>query len=396
MAKFALSQTAQQLKRSIMRDLMPLATSPDILSMAGGLPATDCLPVARLQECLEAVLHRDGARALQYGPPYMPLRQWIAEYMRQKGVACQPENIFITNGAQQGLSILSRLFADPGDAAVIEAVTFTGVQQVATGRRLSIRTVPTNLDSGVDVDALDGALRALPRPKFAILIPNFHNPLGVTISLPKREQIAELAQQYNVPIIEDDPYSPLRFTGSPVPPLASLDRSSNIIYVGSFSKMLAPGVRMGWIVAPEALADRITVLRESIDLESSQLLQRAVSEFLQRGYLDESLRHLNRVNRERCSVLLTALQQELAPIDASWTVPKGGLFCWVTLPESIDAAEHFRAAVAQKVAYIPGNAFAVEGGYRNTLRLNFSNISAEHIREAVRRLASVLGSGPAT
>lgn len=389
-ATYQLSQTATHIKRSVMRDLMALAVSPDILSLAGGLPAYDCLPVEQMQACFEKVLQRDGYRALQYGPQYTPLREWLAGYMKKHGVECKPENIFITNGAQHSLAILSRLFADPGDAAVIETVTFTGVQQVTAGRRLEVRTLPTDLESGVEIEALARAFSQKPKPKFAILIPNFHNPLGVSISVEKREQIVTLAAKHDIPIIEDDPYSPLRFEGEAVPFLKALDDSQHVLYIGSFSKMLAPGLRLGWIVAPDELANRIIVLRESLDLESSQIMQRTVAEFLISGYLDSHLAKLNSTNLQRKNAMMAALQQEFAPLDAKWTTPEGGLFCWITLPGHCDTWKLFETAVAEKVAYIPGGAFAVDGGYTNTMRFNFSNASEANIREAVRRLARVI------
>lgn len=387
---YQLSETAKQIKRSVMRDLMALAVSPDILSLAGGLPANDCLPADELKACFERILQRDGYRALQYGPQYLPLREWLAAHMGRRGVSCKPENIFITNGAQHSLAILSRLFADPGDSAVIESVTFTGVQQVTLGRRLEVRTVPTNLVSGVDVQALEQAFGKQPKPKFAILIPNFHNPLGVSIALEKREKIIALASEYDIPIIEDDPYSLLRFEGKAIPYLRALDDGQHVLYIGSFSKMLAPAMRLGWIVAPDELGNRITVLRESLDLESSQITQRAAAEFLTSGYLDGHLAKLNNTNLQRKNVLMASLQQHFAPLGAKWTTPEGGLFCWVTLPDHYDTWELFEAAVAQKVAYIPGGAFAVEGGYNNTMRFNFSNATEANIREAVSRLAQVI------
>ena len=391
MQDYILSQTAATLQRSVMRDLMALAVSPDILSLAGGLPASEVLPGQEFSQSLERVLSRDGAAAMQYGPPWMPLREWIAGFMRGKGVACSAENIFITNGAQQALAILSRLFCDPGDTAVIEAITFTGVQQVTLGRRLNVHTVPTDLDSGVDVGALEHAFRTH-RPKLAVLIPNFHNPMGVTISREKRERIVALAAEYRVPVVEDDPYSPLRFMGEAMPPLKAMDEEGMVFYIGSFSKMLMPAARLGWIVGPAELADRITVLRESIDLESSQLIQRAVHDFVQEGRLEAYLDRLNSTNLRRRQVLMQALETHFASLGARWTKPEGGLFAWITLPEHIDAWQRFETAVQQKVAYIPGAAFAVQGGHRNTLRLNFSNITEEHIREAIRRLAQVFSA----
>ena len=243
-----LSTEVSYLKRSVMRDLLSLATAPDILSLAGGLPASEYLPLEQYRRCLSLVLEREGCRAMQYSPQYVPLRAWIADYMRSRGVQCSNEQVLITNGAQQGLTILSRLLLDPDASAVIEAVTFTGIQQVTAGRGAHVRTIPTDLDTGVDVDALEAAFKTSPR--LAILIPDFHNPLGVSLSVEKRARIAALAEQYGVPVIEDDPYSALRFQGEQHPPITAFDQAGFVFYVGSFSKMLAPSVRLGWIVAP--------------------------------------------------------------------------------------------------------------------------------------------------
>ena len=386
---YRLSRASSGLKRSVMRDLLGLAVSPDLISFAGGLPAADCLPLDQFRACVDDVLRRDGARALQYSPPLQSLRDWLAAYMRSRGVECTADSIFITNGAQQGLAILARLFLDPGDAAVIEEVTFTGVRQVVDAQGASIVTIPTDLATGADVDALEAAFTRSPKPRLAILITDFHNPLGVSLSADKREQIAALAAKHAVPIVEDDPYSALRYAGAALPPIKAFDSAGAIIYVGSFSKMLAPAVRLGWLVAPAALLPRITVLRESFDLESSSLMQRAVFEFLSRGYLEPHLARLNAANRERQAAMQAALREHLGDI-AHWTQPEGGLFVWVTLPDGVDTWATFEAAVARQVAYIPGAAFAVNGGQRNTLRLNYSNVKPEAIEEGVRRLAEVV------
>jgi len=347
------------------------------------------LPLDRFRDCLETVLRRDGPRVLQYSPPFAPLRDWLAAHMRSRGVECTAENIFITNGAQQGLEILARLFLNPGDVAAIEEVTFTGIRQVVDGQGAAALTIPTDLDTGVDVDALEATLRGSPRPRLAILITDFHNPLSVSLSLDKRERVAALAAEYEVPIVEDDPYSALRYAGAALPPIKAFDSAEAIIYVSSFSKMLAPAVRLGWIVAPTALIPKITVLRETVDLESSGLMQRAVFEFLSRGYLEPHLASLNATNRDRQAVMLAALEQHLGDV-AHWTVPEGGLFVWVTLPEGVDTWAMFEPAVARQVAYIPGAAFAVNGGHKNTLRLNYSNVKPDRIAEGIQRLAAVI------
>lgn len=375
-----------------MRDLLRLAVDPGIVSLAGGLPASELLPTTELRACLDGVIERDGARALQYSPPWEPLKEWIAGYMRQRAVRCDAGEVFITNGAQQGLALLSRLLLDRGQAAVIERVTFTGVQQITVGRGADIRLLPTDLSTGADMDALEEALRQEPRPRLVVLIPNFHNPLGVSLSAEKRLRAASLAAAYGVPLLEDDPYLPLRFEGEDLPPIKAHDQAGMVFYIGSFSKLIAPAIRLGWIVAPAHLMTPLTVLRESIDLEASGLMQRAVAAFLEQGHLEPHLARLTAANRTRRDILLEALKMHLGDI-ATWTRPEGGLFVWVTLPPDLDTWERFEVALRSRVAYIPGAAFDVAGGSRNTLRLNFSNVAPERIPLAVERLAAALRGG---
>jgi 2-aminoadipate transaminase len=384
-----LSDEATELKRSVMRELLGLAVDPAIISLAGGLPASEHLPIDEFRECINAVIDRDGARAMQYSPQFEPLRRWISEYMNSRGVPCESDQVFITNGAQQGLAILSRMFLDPNQTAVIEEVTFTGIQQVTRGRGAVARTIRTNLETGAEIDELEDAFRQEPKPRLAILIPDFHNPLGVSLSAEKRMRIASLAGEYEIPIVEDDPYSGLRFEGDPIPPIKAYDEAGFVFYLGSFSKILAPAVRLGWIVASAELIPKITVIRESLDLETSTLTQRSVAEFLQRGFLDDYLAGLEFINKDKFNTIDRALETQLGDL-ATWTRPQGGLFTWVTLPDHIDTWDMFPNALAEQVAYIPGAAFAVHGGHTNTMRLNFSSPGPDDIEGAIRRLAEVI------
>ncbi len=388
---YPISQVANQIQRSVTRDLIALASRPDFISFAGGLPAADYLPLAEIAACLDRVLTRDGPRALQYGPPYQPLREWIAAYMRRRGVACSVEQVFITNGAQQALEILARLLLDPGQPAVLEALTFIGIIQVARAHGAVVRTVPLDLASGVDL----AALSATDAPaRLGVVIPDFHNPVGASLTLDKRQRLAEAAARahVHVPLIEDDPYSLLRDTGQTLPPIKAFDEAGLVLYIGSFSKIIAPAMRLGWIVAPAAVQPKLTVLRESLDLESSQLLQRLVTEFVDRGCLEPHLAALNAANRARRAALCAALERELGGA-ATWRAPEGGIFLWVTLPEAYDAAALLRAAFEQKVAYIPGVHFSPDGCRANTLRLNYSNSTPERIDEGVRRLGVAVREG---
>jgi 2-aminoadipate transaminase len=386
---YRLSVEAGRLQRSVMRELLKRASEPDVISLAGGLPDSSLLPVEAYRDCLNTVLSREGGKALQYRPQYEPLKAWIAEYMRYRGVDCDDSQIFITNGNQQGLTILSRLFLDPGAPATTEEITFTGVQQVTAGRAAEVYTVPVDLQTGADTDALE-AVFAQHRPRLAVIIPDFHNPLGVSLTAEKRERIAELAGHYGVPVVEDDPYSALRFNGEPLKPIKAYDDAGYVFYLGSFSKMLAPGLRLGWMVAPSDLLTRLITIRESIDLESSALTQRAVYELVSRDLLQPHLARLNAANKTRCDAMLAALDTHFSDF-AHWTHPDGGLFVWLTLPENVNTWDLLPKAIDdQRVAFIPGGAFAVNGGHQNTMRLNFSAVQPEAIQEGVARLAEVV------
>jgi 2-aminoadipate transaminase len=387
--KYAYGHEITHVKRSILRELLAHAVDPNLISLATGLPSSELLPMRQMEACISAVIKRDGARALQYSPQYQPLREWIAGYMGQRGITCTADNIFITNGCQHGLALISRLFLNPGEPAVIEEITFIGIEHVTGGRGAQLRPIPTNLETGADMDALEQAFAQEPRPRLAVLIPDFHNPLGISITPEKRQRAAQLANQYQVPLIEDDPYSPLRFIGEKPAPIKVYDAHGWVFYLGSFSKILAPGVRLGWIVAPAEVVPDIGRLRESLDLETSTLMQRSVHEFTQRGYLEAHLEELNAANRQRRDVLLDALDTHLGS-SATWTEPEGGIFVWVTLPEHLNTWELVKEAIDNKVVFIPGGEFSVVGGYNNTMRLNFSNVALEAIPEGIRRITEVV------
>ncbi len=384
--EFQLSSEVAQLQRSIIRDLLKLDNSPQTISLAGGLPAGELLPLEEYQHCLEMVLKRDGPKALQYSSQYEPLRAWIAAYMQRRGVDCTAEQVWLTNGNQYGLTLLSRLLLNPGDTAAIETFTFTGVQQATQGRGAHIRPIPVDLATGADVDALEEIFKKEPRPKLAVIIPDFHNPLGVSLTAEKRERIAALAATYEVPVIEDDPYSALRFEGEMLPPIKAYDQEGWVFYMGSFSKMLAPALRLGWIIAPKQLSLKIQTLREATDLETSTLTQRATAAFLNEGLLEPHLERLNAENKRRRNALLDGLETHFSGT-ATWTIPAGGLFTWMSFPEDVDAHALFEQALDRHVIYIPGLAFDVTGQRRNNLRLNFSNNTPERLQIATSRLA---------
>jgi len=388
-----LADWTRGMSRSMLRQMIAVVSRPGILSFAGGLPAPELFPTAEYAEALAQVLAAD-AGALQYGPPFQPLKAHVVELMAQRGVSCSEQQVFLTTGAQQGLDVLARLLVNPGDEVMLEEFVYTGVQQVVAPYRPRIVPIAIDLEEGIDVEEVETHLANGVRPAFLYVIPDGHNPLGVSASRERRQRLVKLAGAYGVPIIEDDPYGLLYYDGAMEPPLRAHD-DKWIFYLGSFSKILAPALRLGWIVAPETLIPRLTVAKEAGDLESSALTQRAVAAYLDAGHLPAHLARLRAEYGRRRNAMLSALRRTF-PAEARWTEPKGGMFIWVALPQAVDTAELLQAAVDQEqVAFIPGRAFAVPGcramdDARHCLRLNFSNCPPEQIEEGIRRLASVL------
>lgn len=377
------------MQRSVLRQMLAVVSQLGILSFAGGLPAQELFPVADYSAALNSVLRTDPA-ALQYGPPFRPLKAHIVELMAERGVDCGEEQVFLTTGAQQALDVLSRLFLNPGGTVMLEEVVYTGIQQAVAPMQPCVLPVRTDLETGIDVDQVEDYLLAGHRPAFLYLIPDAHNPLGVSLSAGKRERLAAIAVAHNLPIVEDDPYGLLTYDGRNLPPLRALN-DSHIFYVGSFSKILAPALRLGWMVVPEELMPKLTVIKEAGDLESSALTQRAVAAYLDAGHLPAHLEHLRAEYRIRRDAMLAALREHLPPT-FYWTQPRGGMFIWVRLPNGLDAAALLTKAVEQeRVAFIPGYAFAHCGAdASNYLRLNFSNCCISDIHDGIARLAAVL------
>ena len=373
-----------------MRELMPLTARSDIISFAGGLPAPDLFPVEAYQACLDHVLTTDGRRALQYGPIYPPLKEALAQLMRLRGVDADSDDIFITNGAQQGLSVVGQLLLNPDSPVIVEQIAFTGIGQMIAERGAMPLTVGTDLGDGIDVDNVEYLLKLTGQVRAIIEVPDFHNPLGVSIAAERRTRLAELSHRFRTPIIEDDPYGLLRYEGDNIPPLKAHDIDGGIIYLGSFSKVLAPGLRLGWVVAPKEALGKLTVIKESQDLETSQLTQRAVAEFIRRGLFESHVQKLKLAYAVRREAMLAALEREF-PSEAQWSKPKGGIFIWVTLPEHVNTWDLLACAVEQeKVAFVPGFAFSIHGGGQSSMRLNFSNATPEMIREGMRRLGKIV------
>lgn len=385
-----LSHRAQGIKRSALQEMLVEASRPGVISFALGLPAAELFPAAAYATITTQVLSTDR-RALQYEPPFQPLKSHIVKLMAMRGVECTEKQVFLTAGAQQGISLLTRLLLNTGNQVIVEELTYTGFQQVIESYQLKALTVPTNLETGMEVEAVQALLTGGARPAFIYTVTDGHNPLAISMSRDKRAQLVDLAREYRIPIIEDDPYGLLYYQDAPVPPLRALDNEW-VLYVGSFSKILAPGVRVGWIIAPEGLIPKLSNLKEATDIDTSTLNQRVVSSYIDAGYLQAHLPELRREYRVRRDAMLSALDRHF-PSASRWQKPISGIFIWVELSQGIDTSAVLKVALeTERIAFIPGQAFCVNQDHQaaSCMRLNFSNSSVESIGEGIARLARVL------
>ncbi|MCU0500614.1 MAG: PLP-dependent aminotransferase family protein [Anaerolineae bacterium] len=397
------AQRTQRMGRSVIRELLKYTQQPDLISFAGGLPAPELFPIAEAQAAACRVLSEGGIDALQYGPTegFVPLRQFIVDRMARYGIRAKAENVVITNGSQQALDLIGKLLLNPGDRILVEEPTYLGALQAWNAYQAEYISVPSD-DDGLRTELLEAALRV--GPKFMYVLPNFQNPGGTTLPLERRLEVVRLSNKYGIPVVEDDPYGALRFEGEHLPPLVALDSDfqtnagsngrgymeGNVIYLGTFSKTLAPGLRLGWVVAPVEIIDQLVMAKQGVDLHTATFNQMLAWELVKDGFMDEHVRVIRRVYGERRDVMLAALERHF-PEGCSWTHPEGGLFLWARVPEWIDTAELLQEAVQFKVAYVPGFAFYAESGHgRNTMRLNFSNAQPAQIEEGIRRLGELL------
>lgn len=391
----SLAGWTHSIKRSALQDMLVASARPGILSFALGLPAAELFPAADYSEAVVRVL-ADDPRALQYGPPFQPLKRHVVSLMARRGVACREEQVFLTAGAQQGLNLLARLLLEPGDKVVVEEMAYPGCQQVLRASQADILTVPTDFRTGLDVEAVARLLESGERPALLYAVSDGHNPLAVSMSREKRLRLVELARAYRMPIVEDDPYGFLNYE-LPTPPLRAFDEQW-VLYVGTFSKIMAPALRTGWVVVPESLVPHLAIIKEATDIDMAPLSQRAISAYLDAGLLPAHLDNLRQQYRLRRDAMLGALRAHF-PAEARWETPTSGLFIWVELPEQADTGRLLKAAIeTEQVAFIPGHAFCVndERPATNRMRLNFSNSSVERIEDGIRRLARVIKQELAT
>jgi 2-aminoadipate transaminase len=399
------AQRTHGMTSSVIRELLKLTEAPDVISFAGGLPAADLFPKAEIGEAVQRIVASGSEGAFQYGVTegYRPLRELFVRHMARYGIRVSPENVLVTSGSQQALDLIARLFLNPGDRILTEEPTYLGAIQAFRAEQGEFLPVPIDED-GLIVDLLEEKLRA--GPKFLYILPNFQNPGGTTMSLPRRRRLIELANHYGTPIVEDDPYGQLRYEGEHLPPLVSLDAefhgcangerafTGNVIYLSTLSKTLAPGLRIAWVVAPESVVRKLVQIKQAADLHTSTFSQHVAFEVAREGFLDRHVRRLRAFYRIRRDAMLSALERHF-PAGTSWTRPKGGLFLWATAPKGVDTTALLKDALAEKVAFVPGAAFHPCGGGHESMRLNFSYAPPEVIDEGIRRLGRVLSRAAA-
>jgi 2-aminoadipate transaminase len=388
------ARRAQAMKSSAMRDLMAVTARPDIISLAGGLPDTSTFPAEDFAALMARVAVDASARALQYGPTegLDEVKDCIAQVMAAEDMEVEREDLLVTTGGQQVIDLVCKTLIDPGDVVVAEAPTYPGAVPVFVSYQADVVQIEMD-DHGMRIDVLRAELERLDRegrtPKFIYTVPSFQNPAGVTLSLERRRELVRIAHERELLVLEDNPYGLLRYEGNPLPTLYSLDGGQFVIYLGTFSKILSPGLRLGWTAAPAPVLDKLNLGKGGVDLCSATLSQQFVATYFAERDWRAYLRTLVDLYRRRRDVMLEALAEHL-PREATWTQPNGGLFIWARLPDYIDTTDLLARALRENVAFVPGRAAYLDGRGGSEMRLNFSGIAEEDIREGVRRVGKIV------
>ena len=384
-----LAQRTSGMKSSAIRELLKITQLPDVISFAGGLPAPELFPVREIEEACSYLLRHEAKMALQYSTTegHPPLREFLAESMSKYGIHYGPDNVLITTGSQQALDLIGKIFIDPGAAVLTARPTYLGAIQAWRAYEGEFVNVPLD-DKGMCVERIEDVIKETP-VRFVYVLPNFHNPAGITLSEDRRRLLVDIARKHDLIIVEDDPYGALRYQGEDIIPIASL-APERTIYLGTFSKTLTPGLRIGWVVAPTELRQRLVQAKQGADLHTSTFDQMIANDIAQRGILKIHVQKLRQVYGERMNTMLDAMS-EFWPAECSWTRPQGGLFLWAKAPESLDARELLDVALKRKVAFVPGvNFYPHADGGHNAMRLNFSNAKPDMIVEGIQRLGLTL------
>jgi len=388
------AERTQVMRSSAMRDLMAVTARPDVISLAGGLPDTSTFPPQAFAAQMTRIAQESAAEALQYGPTegFRETVDCIVEVMGAEGMLPDPDDVIVTTGGQQAIDLICKALVDPGDAVICEAPTYPGAIPVFCSYQADTIQIECDAD-GMQIDELEVALEQLGRqgrrPKFIYSVPTFQNPAGVTMSLERRRRLVELARSRELLVVEDNPYGLLRFGGEPLPPLYQLDGGDFVIYIGTLSKILSPGIRLGWAVTPPPVMEKVVLGKQAADLCTSTLTQYFVREYFREGNWREYIESLIGIYRGRRDAMVEALERYF-PAQATWTEPDGGLFIWATLPTYIDTSDLLAKALRENVAFVPGQAAYVDGRGRNSMRLNFSAGTEDEIREGIRRIGKTI------
>lgn len=385
-----MASRTQRMKSSVIRELLKLTMQPDIISFAGGLPAPELFPIREFDEACHYILKTDGQVALQYSPTegYPPLKEFLAEYMSKYGILVEPENILIVCGSQQGLDLLGKLFIEKDGCVICSRPTYLGALQAWNSYEAHYCSVDLD-DDGMVVEQIPRIIQAGHKPRFVYVLPNFHNPAGTTLSQERRNLLVEIAREHDLILVEDDPYGELRYEGEDLTPIFRL-APERTIYLSTFSKTLAPGIRLAWVVAPKPLIQRLVQAKQGADLHTGTFVQMVANDICQRGILKQHVKRLRSVYHQRRDAMLDSIAEHW-PAEVKYARPAGGLFLWPRVPETIDTQEFLEKAVAEKVAYVPGVAFYPEGeGGQHAMRMNFSNASEEMINEGIYRMGVAL------
>ena len=382
------------MRSSAMRDLMEITARPDVISLAGGLPDTSTFPPESFAARMTRIAYESTAEALQYGPTegFTETKECILEVMAAEGMHPDIDDVTVTTGGQQAIDLIAKTLVDPGDPVICEAPTYPGAVPVFSSYQAEVHQIEMDED-GMRIDLLEEQLEQLAaegrRPKFIYAIPNFQNPAGVTLSLERRRRLVEIAREQELLIVEDNPYGLLRFEGDHLPSLYQLDGGDYVLYVGTFSKILSPGIRLGWCVAPPPVTEKIVLGKQASDLCTSSLTQYFAREWFAEEHWQDYVQEVTELYRGRRDAMLESLERSF-PEHASWTVPAGGLFVWATLPEYINTTDLLAKALGQNVAFVPGEAAYLDGRGTTNMRLNFSGSAEDEIREGIRRIGSVI------
>jgi 2-aminoadipate transaminase len=389
------SKRANRLRSSEIRELLKLTQIPGMISFAGGLPNPKAFPVDIIHKCIDDTFKKNSQQALQYGTTegVTKLRRVLAERMRKtRDINCELHDILITSGAQQALSLAALVFIDPGDTYLTSVPAYLGAVQAFHAYEANCESIPMD-EEGIDLDSLRRNLERLRRtgiyPKFFYTVPTFQNPSGETMSLNHRKELLDIASEYDFLIIEDDPYGDLIFEGEQIPPIKSLDKRGRVVYLSTFSKILAPGFRLGWVVASKDILDKFVLAKQATDLCTNVFSQYVAYEYVNGGHLDDQVKTIRTLYKHKRDVMLSALKKYF-PEEVKWTLPKGGMFIWISLPKMIDTRLMFQKALSKKVAYVVGESFFPEGGNYHSMRLNFSYSDDDTIKEGIKRLAEVI------